>query len=162
MRSYQSPCPIANRRPQAQAMIYGSERYRDIRGTVRFYSTDNSVIIRAEIYGLPKGRDCHSPVFGFHIHSGTECSGNRTDPFANAGVHYNPGNCPHPYHAGDMPPLFGANGNAFLMFETDRFAVSEVIGKAIIIHAMPDDFTTQPSGNSGAKIACGIIKPYVR
>lgn len=80
------------------------------------------------------------------------------DPFSNAMAHYNPENCPHPYHAGDMPPLFGNQGYAFLMFLTDRFMVRNVIGKTVIIHDNPDDFTTQPSGNSGAKIACGVIQ----
>jgi Cu-Zn family superoxide dismutase len=80
-----------------------------------------------------------------------------SDPFPSSGTHYNPNNCPHPYHAGDMPPLFGANGYAFLTFVTSRFTVNEIIGKTIIIHSMPDDFTTNPSGNSGEKIACGVI-----
>ena len=44
-----------------------------------------------------------------------------------------------------------------MTFLTDRFKLKDVIGKAIIIHSMPDDFTSQPSGNSGEKIACGII-----
>ena len=92
-----------------------------------------------------------------HIHSGMSCTGNKTDNFADAMTHYNPDNCPHPYHAGDMPPIFGVNGTAFSVFLTDRFSVKEIIGKSVIIHANPDDFTTQPSGNSGEKIACGII-----
>ena len=64
------------------------------------------------------------------------------------GGHFNPLDCPHPYHAGDMPPLFSVNGNAFLCFMTDRFKIKEVLGKAVIIHSKPDDFTTQPSGNA--------------
>lgn len=80
------------------------------------------------------------------------------DPFANAMAHYDPEGCPHPYHAGDMPPLFGNNGFAFSAFITDRFSIREIIDKTVIIHSAPDDFMTQPSGNSGAKIACGVIK----
>ena len=64
----------------------------------------------------------------------------------------------HPYHAGDMPPLFGEKGEAFSVFMTKRFRVDDIIGKTVIIHSMPDDFTTQPAGNSGEKIACGIIR----
>ena len=79
------------------------------------------------------------------------------DPFPHSGTHYNPNGCPHPYHAGDMPPLFGADGYAFLTFVTSRFTVNEIVGKTVIIHSSPDDFTTQPSGNSGEKIACGLI-----
>ena len=57
-----------------------------------------------------------------------------------------------------MPPLFWNNGYAFQMFLTDRFTVKEIIGKTVIIHDNADDFTTQPSGNSGEKIACGVIE----
>lgn len=56
-----------------------------------------------------------------------------------------------------MPSLFENKGYAYMTFLTDRFKLKDVIGKAIIIHSMPDDFTSQPSGNSGEKIACGII-----
>lgn len=75
-----------------------------------------------------------------------------------AGTHYNPKNCPHPEHAGDLPPLLSCNGFAFQIFYTDRFVPEEVLGKTIIVHAASDDFTTQPSGNSGIMIACGEIK----
>ena len=64
----------------------------------------------------------------------------------------------HPQHAGDMPSLLANDGNAFLIFYTDRFHPEDVIGRAVIIHAHSDDMTTQPSGNSGAMIACGEIR----
>lgn len=149
---------LLRRKPRAVAKVRGSEEYPQISGTVKFYQMLYGVFVVSEIKGLPnpKGR-CESPVFAFHIHGGGSCTGNSEDPFANAGTHYNPGNCPHPYHAGDMPPLFGSNGMAFSAFLTDRFNVGEVIGKTVIIHSAPDDFTTQPSGNSGKKIACGVI-----
>ena len=57
-----------------------------------------------------------------------------------------------------MPPLFGNSGRAWLAFLTDRITVDEIIGKTVVIHSAPDDFTTQPSGNSGSKIACGAIE----
>ena len=57
-----------------------------------------------------------------------------------------------------MPPLFSNKGYAFMIFLTDRFKVDEIIGKTVIIHSMPDDFKTQPSGDSGMKIACGVIE----
>ena len=79
------------------------------------------------------------------------------DPFADAGAHYNPHNCRHPYHAGDMPPLFSNGGFAWMAFYTERFKTDEIIGRTVIIHDLSDDFTTQPSGNSGKKIACGEI-----
>lgn len=60
-----------------------------------------------------------------------------------------------------MPPLFSVNGNAFLCFMTNRFKIKEVLGKSVIIHSKPDDFTTQPSGNAGEKIACGMIRENI-
>lgn len=146
-------------KPDLYARIKGSAEYPQIDGTVGFYETNLGVLVNAQIAGLPKSSDpCHSPVFAFHIHSGSECAGNSTDPFSDAMTHLNPKNCPHPYHAGDLPPLFNANGFACSAFLTDRITVKEITGKAIIIHANPDDFTTQPSGNSGKKIACGVIR----
>ncbi len=145
-------------RPSAFAKIKGSGAYPTIDGTVRFYKTQKGVLVYIEIQGLPKSSDiCKKPIFAVHIHSGSSCSGNETDPFSNAMTHYNPNNCAHPYHSGDMPPIFSSNGIGFLAFLTDRFTVNEIIGKTVIIHSKPDDFTTQPSGNSGEKIACGVI-----
>lgn len=77
---------------------------------------------------------------------------------ADAMAHYNPGGCKHPYHADDLPPLFGNNGFVLSLFLTNRFSGDEVIGRTVIIHDQPDDFTTQPSGNSGTKTACGVIR----
>ena len=145
-------------RPQAAAKIAGSESCPELSGTVRFYQTDEGVIVWAEINGLPlPEHPCQERVFGFHIHKGTDCGGNMDDPFADAMSHYDPKGCAHPYHAGDLPPLFGNNGFALSVFLTNRFSVHEVIGRTVIIHDHPDDFTTQPSGNSGTKIACGVI-----
>lgn len=144
--------------PQAVANISGSKSRPGITGAVRFYQTDRGVIVFAEIGGLPESENSCQKVFGFHVHEGTDCGGNANDPFANAKSHYDPKNRRHPCHAGDLPPLFGSNGRALSLFLTDRFSVDEVIGRTVIIHGDPDDFTTQPSGNSGTKIACGIIR----
>lgn len=150
---------ILRGRPQASASIAGSTNYPGISGTVRLYQTSAGVIVFAKASGLPQSdRPCQERVFGFHIHDGTDCGGNMDDPLADAMTHYNPGNCGHPYHAGDLPPLFGNGGFALSLFLTNRFSVDEVIGKTVIIHDHPDDFTTQPSGNSGTKIACGVIR----
>lgn len=147
--------------PDATAVIQGSSEYPNIRGRVWFYQTELGALVVSEIFGLPApAEECKSPVFAFHIHSGNSCSGNEEDPFTNSGTHYNPANCSHPFHSGDMPPLFGNNGYAFEVYLTDRFSVKEVIGKTVIIHLNPDDFTTQPSGNAGEKIACGEIKEF--
>ena len=97
-------------------------------------------------------------ILACHIHSGGSCAGTAQDPFADSGTHYNPKNMPHPYHAGDMPPLLANQGTAFSTFYTDRFYPEDIVGKVVVIHDMPDDFKTQPSGNPGSMIACGEIK----
>ena len=150
---------VLHRRPDARAVIAGSEEYRNIHGMVRFYQTRRGVLIAAEVTGLPhRESPCDGSFFGFHIHSGEFCSGNETDPFTDALTHYNPQDCPHPAHAGDLPPLLGNRGYAFQIFFTDRFTVREILGKTIIIHDSADDFVSQPGGNAGAKIACGEIR----
>ena len=140
---------------KAEAFVTGSREYRSVQGKVRFVQKKDGVHISADIYGLPDGGE--SAFFGFHIHEGRECAGNSADPFADVKMHYNPKGRLHPHHAGDLPPLISERGRAKTSFITDRFKLSEVIGRAVVIHLMPDDFTSQPSGNSGEKIACGII-----
>ena len=140
----------------AYALVRGGDEYPDINGTVAFRQLRNGVLVTAEINGLPKGHSGMG-VFAFHIHSGGRCSGNSEDEFANALTHYNPDKVKHPYHAGDLPPLFGNNGFAYMEVFTDRFTVNEIIGKTVIIHSGTDDFKSQPAGNSGKKIACGVI-----
>lgn len=73
------------------------------------------------------------------------------------GAHYNPENTEHPKHAGDLPPLLANNGIAWSAVYTDRFYPEDVVGRTVIIHDMADDFHTQPSGDSGMKMACGEI-----
>ncbi len=149
--------------PSAMAILQGSNSYPEISGNVKFYQMQNGVLVVAEVYGLPSyTSECEQPIFAFHIHEGSTCQGNATDYFGKAGMHYNPYGCRHPYHVGDMPPLFGVNGSAFSAFLIGRFSVNEIIGKTVIIHDGPDDFTTQPSGNSGNRIACGEIAQIKR
>ena len=138
----------------ALAQVAGSPEYPMIRGKVTFRQTASGVIVTTNIFALPQ--DC-TEIFGFHIHDGESCSGNESDPFANAGGHYNPLDTSHPLHAGDLPPLFGNHGRAYMSVLTDRFDVREVVGKVVIIHSHPDDFKTQPAGDAGTKIACGKI-----
>lgn len=157
MSDYKKITEILNSQPKAFAVITGSEKYPKVYGKIHFYQQANSVLVTTWAEGLPI-QQCGSGVFGFHIHSGGSCTGNEADPFADALTHYNPTGCEHPYHAGDMPPLFGENGRAFSVFMTQRFKIEDIIGKTVIIHSMPDDFTTQPAGNSGEKIACGLIR----
>ena len=150
---------VLRNRPQAAACMTGSESYPDISGAVRFYQTQAGVLVYAEISGLPRDTPpCQGRIFGFHIHEGTDCGGGMDAPFADAMSHYDPEDCEHPNHAGDLPPLLGNGGFALSLFLTNRFSVKEVMGKTVIIHDHPDDFATQPAGNSGTKIACGVIR----
>lgn len=144
--------------PQAFASVKGSTDYPSVIGTVSFFESRYGILIMADIGGLPKGSTCQKNIFGFHIHEGDSCTGNAEDPFADTKMHLNPEQCPHPYHAGDLPPLFENNGYAFSVTLSNRIMLNEIIGKTVVIHRNPDDFTTQPSGNSGSKIACGVIR----
>lgn len=146
------------RQPNAAAVISGKGDYCNIKGMLRFYQLRNCTLVALDISGLPTVYDkCMSPVFGFHIHEGECCTGNETDPYADTKAHFDMCENDHPYHSGDMPPIFSCNGSGFMIFITDRFCVRDIVGRTVVIHAHPDDFHTQPSGNSGAKIACGEI-----
>ena len=120
-----------------------------VQGTVKFLQRRDGVLITAEITGLPQ-----TGFFGFHIHEGKRCGGMK---FSETGSHFNPQNTAHPDHAGDLPPLLSAGGKAYLSVLTNRFSLAQVMGRTVVIHSRADDFTTQPAGNSGEKIACGVI-----
>lgn len=140
-------------RPDAVAHIRGGPDAPLLSGEVRFYQSHRNVLVVASITGLPKHND--SGFFALHIHEGGSCSG---EGFSATGSHYNPLGTPHPTHAGDLPPLLRCNGGAYLAVRTDRFHVRDVIGRTVVIHSGPDDFTSQPAGNAGTKIACGVIR----
>lgn len=149
---------VFSKQPDATAYVRGSEKYSDIRGVVQFYERPNEVLVVTEMMGLPTSKEnCKNGIYALHIHEGVRCSGNQMDPFANTKMHYNPMGCQHPYHAGDMPPLFENDGYALSVFLTNRFKVNDVIGKTVIVHSGLDDFKTQPSGSAGEKVACGEI-----
>lgn len=150
---------ILRMQPVAYADLYGSSDYPDVHGTVYFYPFWDGTLVVAEAAGLPfTDQACTEGIFGFHIHEGEFCRGTEEDPFSDTGSHYNPEDCEHPEHAGDFPPLFGNNGYALSMFYTHRFLPDEVIGRTVVIHEHSDDFHSQPSGDSGIKMACGQIK----
>ncbi len=145
--------------PDAIAYINGAERYPAISGSCEFHQTETGVLVLANVIGLPyRNERCGGAIYGMHIHDGLGCVGSPEGVFTDIGFHYNPNNCQHPYHAGDLVPLFtNMGGYALSAFLTDRFKVSDVIGRPLFIHARPDDFTSQPSGNAGMPIACGVI-----
>ena len=144
--------------PNAFALVNGSKTYPEISGIVKFYNTPyKGIIISAEFFHLPPYTPSNIPSFyGFHIHEKGDCSNN----FANTGGHYNPLNVPHPYHAGDLPPLMSSDGYAWMYTFAKHLTLSDVIGRSVVVHGKADDFTSQPSGNSGDKIACGVIEEW--
>lgn len=148
----------------AYAKIYGSHLAPNIYGNIFFDDVPGGTEVYVELWGLPNyepAKDGLDPIgpFGFHIHEYGLCEITDPDqPFLSAGEHYNPTNQPHGNHAGDFPVIFSNNGYARMCFFTDKFKPKDVIGRAVIIHQNPDDYRTQPSGNSGKRIACGVIK----
>lgn len=132
--------------PQAKADISGRNNEK---GVAKFYDTPFGTVVEVEISGLP---DTKTGFFGMHIHSEGVCEGD----FSSAGAHFGTGE--HPLHTGDLPPLMSSHGNAYMISLTPRFSTRDIVGRSIIIHDSPDDFTTQPAGNSGKRIACGIVE----
>ena len=139
-------------RPDAVAYVRGGVGAPNVNGRVRFYQEPSSVLVVADVAGLPQNSE--TGFFGFHIHEGNSCFG---AGFPQTGSHYNPNGAGHPQHAGDLPPLMVQRGHAHLAVRTDRFRVLDILGRTVVIHDNPDDFHTQPAGNAGTKIACGII-----
>lgn len=147
---------LSQRQPDASAWIQGNENNLSLCGQMRFYNTiRNGILISAELFGLPDEENT-AGFYGMHIHEYGDCQ----NDFQNTGSHYNPDNVLHPMHAGDLPPLLSNHGYAWTVFYDHRFSIKEVLGRSVIIHGQRDDFTTQPSGNSGEKIGCGIIEPF--
>ncbi len=144
-----------NKAPEASAWIMGNTDYSNLCGLVQFYDTPvGGTLVIAELYGLPdKNTPGQSHFYAMHIHE----QGNCTPPFTQTGSHYNPTQMPHPEHVGDLPPLLSNQGWAWTAFYTDRFVPRDVIDRSIVIHSLRDDFTSQPSGDSGDKIGCGVI-----
>ena len=130
-----------------------------VAGTVTFTQKGDKVLVEAKVSGLSPGGH------GFHVHEKGDCS---APDGTSAGGHFNPTGKPHgdpaaaDHHAGDMPMLQAdAGGNAILSAEIGLITLgsgaSDIVGKSVVIHKDADDFKTQPAGNSGARIACGVI-----
>jgi superoxide dismutase, Cu-Zn family len=130
-----------------------------ISGTVTFTPAADGVQVHAEIMGLTPGKH------GFHIHEFGDCS---AADASSAGAHFNPTNQPHAgpdaaaRHEGDMGNVEAdASGNAKLDYVDHQISLANdsksAIGRSVVVHAKPDDLKTQPSGDAGGRIACGVI-----
>ncbi len=145
---------------RAVAKLLPTEGSR-VSGTVTFIARNGTVEVRADLEGLEPG------LHGFHIHEKGDCS---APDATSAGGHFNPDKTPHGSptepaerrHVGDLGNVEAdSEGKAHLEM-IDRIIVLEgehaIVGKAVIVHADPDDLTTQPTGNAGARLACGVIE----
>lgn len=131
------------------------------RGTVTFQERGGKVLVIASVTGLRPNQE-----HGFHIHEKGDCS---SGDGMSTGGHFNPLAKPHAHpstgerHAGDLPALKAdTSGIATLREEMDVITVGDgptsVVGRGMIVHAQPDDYKTQPTGNAGARVACAVIK----
>ncbi len=133
-------------------------------GAVMFHQHGDTVMVHARVTGLKPGQE-----HGFHIHEKGDCS---SGDGMSTGGHFNPSGAKHgasheEHHAGDLPALKAdASGVAEAKFHLKGLSVGEgpanIIGRGLIVHALPDDYKTQPTGNSGARIACAVIAVAVR
>jgi superoxide dismutase, Cu-Zn family len=133
-------------------------------GTATLIDTPNGVIISAELSNLPPG------VHGFHIHQTGRCD--PTTGFDSAGGHYDPRGAMHGFaieggpHAGDMPNQTVEQGgtlkaevfNSYVRFNSGDAPLLDQDGSALVVHATADDYRSQPSGNAGDRLACGVIQ----
>jgi len=157
-----SACATSAPPPVATAEL-AATRGNAVNGTVSFAPVGNKVRIQADVRGLKPNSE-----HGFHVHEKGDCS---SGDGMSAGGHFNPGGSPHAHygqmarHAGDLPNLKAdANGVAVYAFETELISVTpgapnSVIGRAVVVHANPDDYASQPAGNSGPRQACGVVRP---
>jgi Cu-Zn family superoxide dismutase len=131
-------------------------------GSATFTQVGDTVRMLANVSGLNPGQE-----HALHIHEAGDCS---SGDGMSAKGHFNPYGKPHgnpatpERHAGDMPALKAdASGNATLDTTLDVMTVkpgpASIVGRGLIVHASPDDYTTQPTGNAGARLACGVINP---
>lgn len=148
---------LSNHMPDAVAWVRGNDAYSAISGLVKFYETPyEGVLVEAEFFNLPgEERPGSTGFYAMHIHEFGDCS----DNFAKTGDHFAHPGQEHPYHAGDLLPLFANQGYSWMSFYDKRFTIQDIVGRSVVVHVHDDDFHTQPSGNSGAKIACGVIQP---
>ena len=145
--------------PQASALLAPTQG-NAVQGNVVFrQEADGSIRVIAEVSGLAPGSH------GFHVHEKGDCS---APDGSSAGGHFNPHNAAHgkvgegTHHAGDLPSLeAGDDGNAKLNVVLSGITLTGddgIVGRGLIVHADPDDYVSQPTGNAGARIACAVIQ----
>jgi superoxide dismutase, Cu-Zn family len=144
--------------PKAKADLQAT-RGNGVTGTVMFHEHGDHVMVHAIVSGLKPNQE-----HGFHVHEKGDCS---SGDGVSAGGHFNPTGKPHgapggDHHAGDLPALKAdAQGRVDVKFHlagvTLKAGPTSLVGRGLIVHADPDDYKTQPTGNSGPRIACAVI-----
>jgi Cu-Zn family superoxide dismutase len=130
----------------------------NVRGTITFREETEGVRVTASVEGLTPG------MHGFHIHEKGDCS---AADFTSAGPHFNPMQMPHgsptdpQHHSGDFGNL-EANAQGIARYERvfnwlSFKGTNSIVGRAVIVHEKADDLKSQPAGNAGARLACGVI-----
>lgn len=154
-----SGCANMSLRSPTATAVLAPTKGNQVSGKVSFTQRGTAVVVEARVTGLSPG------PHGFHVHE----KGNCTAPDASsAGGHFNPGGSAHggvhgsPRHAGDLGNL-EADRSGVAVYKGEVTGISlgtgddSIIGRAVIVHEKADDLTTQPSGNSGARLACGLV-----
>lgn len=140
----------------AVAMMLPTEGSQ-VTGSIRFVETGNDTLVDISLRNLSPG------AHGIHIHERGDCS---SPDALSAGAHFNPTGAPHggldgSHHLGDLGNIVaGADGTVIFNFHVKDLKISgepNINGRAVIIHAGEDDLKTQPTGNSGKRVACGVI-----
>ncbi len=155
--AYSSQSFHQQRVTRAVAVIHPTEGSK-VKGLLVFVQKNGYVEITGKITGLTPG------LHGFHIHEYGDCS----DPKAlSTGGHYNPTNKPHgapdstERHVGDLGNIQADSSGTAIVHIRDRVislnGPYSIVGRGVIVHAGPDDFKTQPTGNAGGRVGCGVI-----
>jgi Cu-Zn family superoxide dismutase len=157
----QSPSPAAPAAPKKASKavaVLEPTQGNNVEGTVWFTAVPGGVAVKASLKGLAAGSH------GFHVHEFGDCT---APDGASAGGHFNPKGKPHgapadpARHAGDLGNIQAASDGSASLEWTDPAMKLDgpdgVIGHAVIVHANPDDLKTQPTGNAGGRMACGVI-----
>jgi Cu-Zn family superoxide dismutase len=154
-----SACSSMSMRSPAATAVLVPTKGNKVSGTVDFTQKGTSVVVVAKVTGLTPG------AHGFHVHEKGNCT---AADGSSAGGHFNPATSAHggpdhsPRHAGDLGNL-EADSNGVANYKAEVTGISlgtgddSIIGRAVIVHEKADDLTTQPTGGSGARLACGLI-----
>lgn len=146
--------------PMAMARLEPT-RGNAVSGVAMFQQRGDVVLLNLRVQGLKPGRE-----HGFHIHDKGDCS---SGDGMSTGGHFNPAGKPHgrhdmsERHAGDLPSLKAdASGRVDVQLQITGVSIgggpADIVGRGLIVHADPDDYRTQPTGNAGARMACAVIE----